>query len=504
MLVLLGGMNLRGTDQYWYIADTETILAGSPWAAQHVFPQQVVQPNFPGYANFVHNALGMYLVLPMSWVTGPLMGWVLTNIVLAIAAAVVVWAIVRRAANTSAANAAFCLTLVYPASFWQASQPLLESSCMIFTALAAWFFLKAEERHWNWWALGFSLAALTLCRISYLPVLAALPAVYLAYQPSLTRRHFATVGAMLILTVGTFIFSKWALPNGMPTSLRMLIANGKLPELDYMRFLYITGAEPILLENVIGKATVSFVRQFPLNQSAIYYWPFNFAAITAIVGLFSSPHGGIQRRLCLLATGILSVHCLQGVIHQNQFRYLVPGWPVILAAAVITWNFWFASLPTGRTLSGRLLRYSGRFAIALCCVVDLALTVHLVRVGEQEARGREMIRAQMAKHIPVDATILLDCGETRSVGMYLEFISRPRRIVYMRESVPADDCRRIVEGFRPTYVIASNPEPYRQRVNGELVEVSMNWPKHVDEMHIYRVVPQSLQTASRVADDASL
>ncbi len=489
-LVLAGGTYLRGTDQYWYVADTQTLLEGGPLHAQHVFPAQALQPDFNGHAHFVHNALGIYLVLPLSWLAGPLMGWVLTNILLILGAAVVVWWAVRSIAGAETAYIASCLTLVYPTTLWEASQPMLEPGCMLFSALAAWCFVKARKSHANWWALWLSLASLTLCRASYLPLLAVLPFIYLWYNRPVRTAQIVTASTMIVAVAIVYAGSNWLMPNGMPTSLSSLLNNTAPPEYDNMKFMYVTEPQTVQWNSITGKAARAAVKQMPFNTNAIFYWPFNLAVVLSLGGLAFSERDSKHQRLCLLAAGMIAVHLLQVVIHQNQFRYLVPGWPAILAAAIVTWTQLAEFLAKTKVSFAAGVKYIGIASIIGCCSVDLALTVYLVKDGMRESREAKLVQQQFVEQIPPESTVMYDANfETASsTGQpWIEYTLRPRKVVYMRDSISSAQRQTIVETMNPTYVLADRRARFPHQLGASLTELPMKWPEANKDLRLYRL-----------------
>jgi hypothetical protein len=501
VLVILGGMHLRGTDQYWYIADTRTLLEGRPAHAQHVYPAQVLSPDFAGVVPFVHNALGLYLVIPLSWVAGPVLGWVLTNILLVLGSAAIVWWMVLRLANVTMANLACCLTLIYPASMWLATQPLLESGCMIFAALAAWFFVTAEgeKRAASWWGLFASLAGLTLCRIAYFPLIAAVPCIYLWYNRPLKTTSIITAIAMFLAVVGTYSGGKWAMPNGMPTSIPDLLNNGGPDGKDQMAFMYVTTPQPETAGHLTGrvamKAGRSVIRQVPLDFTALFYWPFNIVAVVAVAGFLTARGDQLQQKLCLLAIGMLGIHVLQSVIHQNQLRYLIPGWPVILAAAVVTLDRWSCKLSNPAFPAMPIARYAGFTIIVMCCLLDTVLAIYLYKDGLGYIRPLEIVQREISEKVPVDATILIDANVGQPTSLWMEYAARPRTVVYLRDSVPVADCQTILDRTKPGFLIASDSSGFPARLSMEKVEIPMEWPSIASGFRLYRLEPRSASLA---------
>ncbi|MBX3451209.1 MAG: DUF2079 domain-containing protein [Planctomycetaceae bacterium] len=496
-LVLAGGWQLRGSDQYWYITDTETLLAGRPSVAGHVFPRQFFESGFEGRPHFIHNALGLYLALPLSSIFGPVLGWTLTNCLVAIAAAAVVGFTVRRLTGRDAACLAYGLALAYPAVYWQATQPLLETSCTIFSALAGWFLVKTGDRPRNWGWVALSLAGLVLCRMSFLPVLAVLPFVFLFYsRPVNARRLLVTVG-LVGATVAVVVVAKQLLPNGMPTSVRDLLANGGTDGGDNMAFLFTLEGGALDAGRIATKAAQAISQQFPLNSLGLFYWPFNLAAGLAVVGLFRRPAQSPEYRLSLLASGMIGIHVLQIVLHQNQFRYLVPGFPVILAAAVVNSQpLWKWLTARRQTLQRPPFVPSVAAILTILFVLDAALMLRLVNDGRRCTAAVAEVRQQLTGLIPTDATLLVDAQPSVFADQLLmvEYAAQPRRVAYIRSNYTHPQYAALLSGLQPSHVLASSESQLLKQLPASLAEVAVPVTEGLPGWRLYRIdAPISFQ-----------
>ena len=76
IIFLLGEWGLRGTDQYWYISDLESLVNGYG-KSNTVFSGSLLR----GYDgnSFIHQTLILYLLTPIAKVFGSYNSWVIFN-----------------------------------------------------------------------------------------------------------------------------------------------------------------------------------------------------------------------------------------------------------------------------------------------------------------------------------------------------------------------------------------------------------------------------------------
>ena len=71
---------VRGTDQYWYLADAESLLNGQGVQTNNIFPVSVYKevPSIP--LPFVHNILNLYFVILPGIFFGAYTSFIIMNI----------------------------------------------------------------------------------------------------------------------------------------------------------------------------------------------------------------------------------------------------------------------------------------------------------------------------------------------------------------------------------------------------------------------------------------
>jgi hypothetical protein len=348
--VLFASAGPRGSDQYWYIADVQTLADGRPRVTNDVFPVDLLATGQPQRARFIHDTLNLYLIWPLAKFLGSYRAWILANLLssLACAALIAHMAFVVTARNAAFASLAGCAYLLYPLSFWLACQPLVEATSAIFVVVALWAFIVLRHPIKYFIivaALGFSL----WCRGSLLPLLGL--AALLPLLEWRARRTFAVVMtvSMLALAFAFVVSTKFLFHSSMPTSFKAVLLNG-MPGGSNMDFLFLPTL-PFTWNSIVEKFAKNLAGQFWTQPAALqlFYLPFNLLALL-VLALALKPQTPVElRRLCWIAAAFIAVHVMTILLHQNQARYILLSFPILIvcAAAFLHQKRWrIKPLPT--------------------------------------------------------------------------------------------------------------------------------------------------------------
>jgi len=129
----------RGTDQYWYIADAESLAHGIH-TTNNVYPANVTGP-LP--ASFIHNNVAIYAAVPLASVLGGQRGWIATNLICTIGSALIVFLLLRSRSVRVAALIA-TLFLLLPLTVWLTCNTLTEAVYAFFASLCLVVWLRAK------------------------------------------------------------------------------------------------------------------------------------------------------------------------------------------------------------------------------------------------------------------------------------------------------------------------------------------------------------------------
>lgn len=113
-LVLYGSNGLRGTDQYWYVGDTQSIIDGDRSSTTTIFfpgsllrEQTIQRPNY-----VLHNSFMLPMAAYIGQVTGAYAVWIILNFIFHVLISLCVFYSGRRFLDESKAGWLACLYLV--------------------------------------------------------------------------------------------------------------------------------------------------------------------------------------------------------------------------------------------------------------------------------------------------------------------------------------------------------------------------------------------------------
>ncbi len=211
LLTIFAAGGVRGTDQYWYVADAESLLSKGAVQTNDVYPlvllrdQDVPRP-------FIHNILPVYAAAAVGWgMGGPYGGWIVLNLLCSLSAALFIYLTVRHCGSHESAFLAGLLYLVMPAVFWQTTQPLAEAFIASLVAGAAAAFIYMDRSLSRWLGLGGLAALLYASRPTFVILLALLP-VAAAYSASSKAAAVRRAIPVAVLCFTIWIASPHLLP----------------------------------------------------------------------------------------------------------------------------------------------------------------------------------------------------------------------------------------------------------------------------------------------------
>src|SRR5689334_10097386 len=170
---------VRGSDQYWYLTDTEALAHDHVLTSNTVFPVALLGPDPTLPPPFIHNVLSVYLAAIPGAVLGAFDGWLVLNLMATIGAALLIFLAARTVAPRWASMLCAIVYPLLPITVWHAAQPLAEASTAFFAALAMYALARAGRASVRWLLLVGALGLLYLSRESYLPLLLAAPVGFL-------------------------------------------------------------------------------------------------------------------------------------------------------------------------------------------------------------------------------------------------------------------------------------------------------------------------------------
>lgn len=465
LAVFAASAGIRGTDQYWYLADVETLIRDGATTSDTIFPVGLLGPGGTLSPPFIHNVLSVYLAAVPGLLIGGYGGWIALNVTATLATAALVYLAARTVASRWAAIICAALYPLLPVTFWHATQPLAEASTAFFAALAIFLLAIAGSRPWRWLAVVGAVGLLYFSRESYLPLLLAVPVGFLIVRvqddPGHLRGALGPTAAMTLAVLAVIASAQVLFPADNVTFSYARLMNTAVPGLtDNMWFNFdLSSANladrlpfrwDLLPAKVAGHLADQFVR-FDSLPLALFYWIFNSLAIVAVAMLWRARHRPAALRLIVAALAVVAIHFLTITLFQNQVRYTVPALPGLLMVLAIALSGvqWLARIVAPRTLT----------IVILMMLLAVLPTVWLART--QRSEGQEYGAIEQAARELVDGHVGTN-GPAMIVyagSQVLAYATNGRPILYVSQTYTRDEYRRLREAFPAHWLLAPIDSP---------------------------------------------
>ena len=442
VFIALGAQGVRGTDQYNYLADTQTVLTGQAPVTNLLFPAKIIrEADNPTPAGFHHNGPPIYVAAWLGKWFGAYHGWILMNILSHLVVAACLWVMLRAHTSLRITQWACSIYLVSPSAIWLGINVLQE---MFFAALVALVLVGFTHRT-RLLGLLTGIAALFVGVLShpmFLPV-ALLFAFYLVIESVMARR-FAGVGvfAGVGLAVGSFYLSTLKgviFPSSFQPNLSAIITSS-IPGESNMYWHYSLEQRAVTAELLMTKLQAAAQRHFFSLKEAPFYAYTNLAVIGLVYIAWRHVKSSWQLMLPLLV--FLGLYASMIVLQQNQPRYQ----QIVAAASFVAIGFaWYRSgmkLPT-------------YFLVALLIGnVSIAgyLSLSAARDASREQTRLTALSAQLQEAgLPLTARVaIFDLSPHSPMAITL----KPRPVLSVRtDMMESDAVSEAVARFQPTHLI---------------------------------------------------
>ncbi len=455
--VLVGaGGGPRGSDQFWYLADTETLLRGDPPTGNYLFPRQLLVQGIER-SPFMHDILPQRAVMPLAHLIGPYGGWIAMNLLAMVAGAWLTFMAVRPLCDPLVAAAAAGALLLLPISVVGATQVLAEASMVPILATALLLALRPGG------FLKYALLALVLTlafmsRFTMIALLGLLPLLPFTEPAPMARRGLLALWCALLAAAGAaanrWIFGGIPLPGDPMT----LAING-----NGMDIWMTTEPIRITMDSVLAKLRLFVASLAEGSLATLVFSATNWALmIAAAIGAVAAWRRGARgpRVAALCTAAVLAVNLATLALYQNQPRFVLPTYPVLIAATALLLDgggAWW------RRTRGRLL------PVMVAAMAPAAVAAAMIARGEgrRDAEARTKLEALAAALV----------GEGDLVHAYgndqlLAYCLRPRTVLHLGQAQADSDWARVLAMARWRWVSAPEealPRLRRLGVDGEVV-----------------------------------
>ena len=449
-------ISARGTDQFWYISDTETIAETGRNHSNLTMPGVALRENTGSPPTwFYHNGPLLYLNAFIASLTkiDPYTIWKFNNFLFFLCSALLVGLVVADATNPQFGLYAFTLYALSPLNIWLAVNALQEVFYALLFAVQLYVTLKNRDS-----AVGFLILLATLVVGSYSHPFFKMMALAIAVVYALDRRYLAAsaIGAALagVVLSGPFIF-----PSSFPPDLTTLIAYsvpGKSNSLWHQsdHTLYVT--VELLLQKFTSALTMQFTDlKVPILSILTYL---SIPAFLLLVHRRNHTNA-LLLWLCFIAFGL---YIGIVVLLQFQVRYQQIIAPVAVSILMVA-LFTFAKK---YTLPVVMLLAAG------FCAIDLQL-ITTARADSELFKQSEEKFSEFIEQFPANQRIAF--VNNRNLGNYLYLVSssKPRQTMVIGTGwLSEQSYARAIELFQPQLLIYSESERARAQFSDTLIEIS--------------------------------
>lgn len=340
-LVIFAAAGVRGTDQFWYVADTRSLMAGST-QSNSLFAGLFWQvENYDLLRPFVHDVLPIWGMAQLGHLTGPYFAWIITSCVLFPLGLIATYSIVTRYTSKPLLGlAAIALIIANPALLWVSSQPLLET--MLAFGIVALFWILLSNLHLlvKCGLVATSLVALELTRGIFMPMIAIAMLYFLVIA---WRDHRAVAAQLTLMIVAIFGVCLWGISlwDKVDTGVGIgdMIMDGSDGLHPMYSWLMPTGPEFSITGAIAAIASNLFNSIDPTRSGFVFHIPFLAVNLgVASLAIYLLRHNQNLSRHFKLVLGLWvclgALYFAQVGLHQFQFRYgamLYPACVICLA-----------------------------------------------------------------------------------------------------------------------------------------------------------------------------
>ncbi|NNE48074.1 MAG: hypothetical protein HKN37_15590 [Rhodothermales bacterium] len=446
-IVALGAGGVRGTDQYWYVADAEAVASGDGFFTNHVFPVSVLD-GMPLPRPFVHNGPPVYVVAALVSLVDPYAAWIVAGMLFSLLTAVLIaYAVGARSSRRNGAWAG-AVYLALPLTVWQTTQPLIETWLAMLVVASAVLLVGSDRRTWLWLPATAIVGVLFWSRFSFLPLLVVMPVAFSVASAKLKTNRWPMLVALIALVAFMVMVSGNIFPSHQPYSFAEYV-NGTATwrETD---MLFVRPADSLEWITLLRKAAYAVRQQFvpDLPATAVFYWPFTLMVCALLVGI-ARRQSRPQDPWTLIVIAVLLVHIATVVLYRNQFRYILPVTPP-LVIFVAVW------------LSGRKRIPLLRPVAVLALVASIAIGAGVALQSREGGLSASKVQRELERVYGDELT------DARSVmieypgagGFVHGYAVRPRMVAYFDSTLTDDDVRRIRERTNAGWVVMSESARY--------------------------------------------
>ena len=450
-LVFYGAAGVRGTDQYWYVADVETLSRGLAPVTNNIFPGPMLRNGaVPENNYFMHNSPVMYVIGSLSKVIPPYNAWIIVNTLCHFIVALCIFLVLLRLTTQPLSILITSFYVLSPIAIWQTINPLLE---MYYAALAGMqiaFFIYRDR-----WFCRLMLSGLLLLGVLSHPIF-LVPAILWGIWSVVEFSEWRDPGKLLVWVcyfglLALFKMNKdiW-FPSSFQPELKAIVAS-VVPGKSNMFWHYSEVLPEITKNLMLAKAQSAVEKHLLVPRFTPLYLFTNLAILTAA---FLSFFYMKKWWKLLIPLGVFgSQYIAMLLLQQNHPRFQQ-------IIAVVTFTLLGVGLyELQNRFNVTKKQLAGAGIVGLISLFGLSLA--MAHSGRQQSLTQEMNVSEMLElvsDIPENASIV---GIDVKPHNPFSYIVRPRDMLFIRtDMLETPQIERAIELFQPDYYIVRERTEY--------------------------------------------
>lgn len=453
-LSLKGATGIRGSDDFWYVADVESLITGKGVASNNIFPVscRYVVPTFP--RPFVHNVPNIYFAALPALIFGSYKGWIVLNIFCNLITAFLIFKIVKKFVSKIWAVLMMVTYLSLPLTLMGTIKPMAESSIAPLVALELYVYIYKKDNLWYWILMELIAGLLVACRPSFIILLFLIPAVYVIERCILKKNWIRNLFILLFICIVLAVIPSVLFKPNVSYS-NLSIINSAVPnKSSNMNIFFNLNPEQVnihnTLANLIAKTKESLRIQFKPTKDvgfSSYYVPFNIIFIFNIFLMFK---GKKYIQISMFTLFMFLIHILTVIIFQNQDRYMIVAMPVLLCSMGV----FLGSIKILNRIQWRLRLILLIIPFLIFIKSDLYVTCLYQEEGLNEKNIMQPIDKEFKEIIPNNDVAVVQANY--ATQYLLEgYLLRPREVLFVLDSYSKQDYKAMLHNVNAKWIICT-------------------------------------------------
>lgn len=444
-----GANGIRGTDQYWYLHDVQTLQQGDSPVTNIYYPGNLLRQNgvdvIPNY--FLHNGPLLHLVAKVSQPGNAFQTWITLNTICHLLVAASIFFIAIKFTNRITATWTTSFYLVSPIAVWQTLNMLQEQ---LMAGLVAMILLSYTYKHYIAFQLVL-IAALVIGTMTH-PLFFILSILYCFERLLFALRtdHYTQAMSALALALMFFItriYTDHWFPSSFQPNLATIIA-GAVPGKTNMMWQF--SDTPLLIDTALltSKLLAAIKAHFFTLRDAPLYIHTNLGLVAAV--FLVTFHFRKHRIILLPCLTCLGLYAAIIVLMQTQARYqqiIASASFVLIALCAYELRYWFKKNKLFPLLATGLLMSSVLLSLYMVYTVN--------KQSEIERLAMTTLRNAFSDLLPDDRILLLDS----EYELFLGYTLSPNKVLTIKSNlISSESADKAIGLFNPQYLITTHQE----------------------------------------------